>query len=383
MATAEPLASQLNHALIEAAARGPLALERELAASEFPRVRPGHALFAWRGAAEGVELLRWIHAGVDRTPFRAVQGSDLWLLELPVEDRGRFEYKLGLHGNGHGAEHWILDPLNPHRAGDPFGENSVCRTFGYQVPDWTRPQGAPAGRIEEIGIRSPAFGEDRRERIYLPAAHDPARPYPVLVVHDGEDYVAYADLAVSLDNLIAACDVPPLVAVLVQTRDRMRDYTGGRAHARYIATELLPTLDQRLRITANPSERVLLGASLGAVASLSTVLRYRGVYGGLILKSGTFILDPRKLEARPHPVFRRTARFVEALRRTPELQEMRVFVSSGELEGLAEDNRALAAHLQSKGVDVLFRSTWDGHHWHNWRDQLRTALMWVLRGQIT
>ena len=49
-----------------------------------------------------------------------------------------------------------------------------------------------------------------------------------------------------------------------------------------------------------------------------------------------------------------------------------------ELEGLAEENRALAELLKEKGVDVEFQSSWDGHHWHNWRDQLRDALIWVL-----
>ena len=55
------------------------------------------------------------------------------------------------------------------------------------------------------------------------------------------------------------------------------------------------------------------------------------------------------------------------------------FVSTGELEGLADENRALAEFLRERGADVLFKSAWDGHHWHNWRDQLRDGLTWVLR----
>jgi len=127
---------------------------------------------------------------------------------------------------------------------------------------------------------------------------------------------------------------------------------------------------------------VLLGASLGAVASLSTAIRQPGVFGGLVLKSGSFILDEESLAERPHPVFHRTARFVEALRRVGDLPAMRAFVSTGELEGLADQNRALADFLRARGVDVLFRAAWDGHHWHNWRDQLRAGLMWVLRGEV-
>jgi enterochelin esterase family protein len=77
-------------------------------------------------------------------------------------------------------------------------------------------------------------------------------------------------------------------------------------------------------------------------------------------------------------VFHRAARLVRALRRAPKLPPTRAFVSTGELEGLAEENRALANFLRDQGVDVLFKSAWDGHHWHNWRDQLRDGLVWAL-----
>ena len=345
--------------------------------NDFPLVQPGSATFAWRGEAERVELLRWIHGGVDRTPFVRVPGTDLWLLALAVADGGRFEYKLGVARNG--GEEWVVDPLNPVRAGDPFGENSVCRTWGYERPEWSKPRGAPTGRIERLPVDSEVFGEAREERIYLPSGYEADGEYPLVVIHDGTDFVTYADLSTSLDNLIAAGDLPPLIAVLVQTRDRTGEYARGRRHARYIVREVLPTVATRWGLTGDPARRVLLGASLGAVASLSTAFRYPGVFGGLVLKSGSFILDQRKLEARPHPVFHRIARLVRALRRAPDLPATRAFVSTGELEGLADQNRAMAEFLRSHGVDVLFKSAWDGHHWHNWRDQLRDGLMWVLR----
>lgn len=131
--------------------------------------------------------------------------------------------------------------------------------------------------------------------------------------------------------------------------------------------------------SARPSERVLLGASLGAVASLATTFRHPGMFGGLVLKSGAFIFDDRLLETRESPAFRRVARLVRVLRRAPELPATRAFISTGELEGLAYENRVLADFLRAQGVDVLFKSAWDGHHWHNWRNQLLDGLRWVLR----
>lgn len=348
-----------------------------LASVQTPLVEPGAATFLYHGDASRVELLRWIHAGVDHNPFARVPDTRLWHLRLPATDGGRFEYKLAVHGPG--GEQWINDPLNPDRAGDPFGENSVCHSFGYARPEWSLPRGAPAGRVETLDVESPTFGQTRQERVYLPAAYREDGAHPLVVIHDGRDFVSYADLTVSLDNLIEAGDLPPLVAVLAQAGDRMSEYPRGRRHARYLVEELLPAVTARHAVTREPGGRVLLGASLGAVASLATAFRFPGVFGGLVLQSGTFVLDQAKLAGRTHPVFHRTARLVRAIRRAPDLPGTRAYVSTGELEGLAQENRALADVLRERGVDVMFRASWDGHHWHNWRDHLRDGLMWVLR----
>lgn len=352
------------------------AVDAFVAQIESPLKEPGALTFLWRGEAVSVQLLRWIHAGVDTQVFVRAVGTDLWYLRLPVTDGGRFEYKLNIIG--HHGEHWILDPLNPHRAGDPFGENSVAMSYGYSRPAWSMFKDSPKGSLVPFRIDSEVFHTSRQEQVYLPHGYDSDMQYPLVVIHDGGDYDDYADLTVSLDNLIQDGDIPPLIAVLIQADDRMSEYPKGRRHARYITQELLPALTEQFRISQQPSDRILLGASLGAVASLATSFRFPGVFGGLILKSGSFILDQSKLQQRSHPVFARVASLIEAVRRAPDLPPTRAFVSTGELEGLADENRALAAHLRDRGAEVMFRSSWDGHHWHNWRDQLRDALMWVL-----
>ena len=363
-------------ALLAGGAPSDAAIDAFLMGRDLPLSQPGALTFLWRGDAIHVEILRWIRAGVDRAPFTRIPDSDLWMLHLPVEDNGRFEYKLNIVRAG--GEEWVLDPLNPNRAGDPFGENSVAMTFGYQRPAWSVANGAPKGHVEGLEVESAVFGEARREQVYVPPGYVATGVYPLVIFHDGGDYATYADLRVSLDNLIDAGDIPPLIAVLVQAGDRMSEYPRSRRHARYVVHELLPAIEDRYAIDPDPRHRVLLGASLGAVASLSTAFRYPGTFGGLILKSGTFILDASLLKHREHPVFRKTARLVEAMKRAPALPETRAFVSTGELEGLATQNRAMADFLESHGVSVKFQSSWDGHHWHNWRDQLRDALMWVL-----
>jgi enterochelin esterase family protein len=380
-APAEPAMHHALWRLIASGRRSPDAILDFLAQNESPLVDPWSLTFLFHGEADVVYLMRFIHGAADGLPLARIEGTDLWHLRLPVEPGARFEYKLDVVRGGHSE--WITDPLNPNRAKDPFGANSVAMGFDYERPEWSKPRGAPPGRFEEIAVASAAFGETRDVRVYLPAGYAADRRHPLLVVHDGDDFVNFANLTTVLDNLIDAGDIPPVVAALTQTPHRMDEYVHGRRHARFLTKEVLPLIEERYALEREAGGRVLLGASLGAVVSLSTAWRTPGVYGGLILKSGSFILDEAKLDRRPHPVFHRIARLMRVLRLAPDLPGTRAFVSTGELEGLADENRALALFLRERGVDVLFKSAWDGHHWHNWRDQLRDGLTWVLRPDDT
>ena len=287
------------------------------ASTTFPLVEPGAVTFVWRGEADagGAAALHprrrrpaAVRAAARHRPLAAAAAG---------RERGAVRVQAGGR-RGREARTGSLDPLNPARAEDPFGQNSVCHTFGYARPAWSEPRGAPAGRIEELGVASAAFGETReraglsagrlRSGAGVSAGGRPRRRRLPRLCRSRRS---------SLDNLIAAGELPPLVAALVQTRDRMGEYSGGRRHARYLARELLPELEARSASSRRPRQRVLLGASLGAVASLATAFRYPGVFGGLVLKSGSFIFDERKLARRPHPVFYRIARLVRALRRAP------------------------------------------------------------------
>ena len=116
----------------------------------------------------------------------------------------------------------------------------------------------------------------------------------------------------------------------------MGEYARGRRHARYLAGELLPTLCARFALSERPEDRVLLGASLGAVDSLATAFRYPGVFGELVLQSGTFILDKSALERRPNPASHRAAPLMRAAKRAAHLPATRAFVSGGRRHLLAD-----------------------------------------------
>jgi enterochelin esterase-like enzyme len=345
--------------------------------NRFPLIEPTAATFVYRGEADAVYLRRWMHGARDGEALERLPSSDLWHLRVPLSRGARLEYKFDVVRDGDSV--WINDPLNPELATDPFGANSVCRAFGYVPPAWSAPDpAAPGGRIEELRVQSAAFGEERRVGAYLPAGFREDRSYPLLVVHDGEDFVAHAGLAGILDNLIHRGDIPPAIAVLSQAQDRIAEYTGGARHEDFVALDLLPTVRERLPVREDPGDVVLVGASLGAVASLSTAWHHAGTVGALVLLSGSFIFDRRLLHARD-ALFARIADFVDRLRTEPRDLPPRAFVSCGIYEGLIGQNQALAGFLREAGSEVRFSEPRDAHHWQNWRDQMHAALTWTLQ----
>jgi len=82
------------------------------------------------------------------------------------------------------------------------------------------PPPAPA-RFEPLVIDSNALGR-RTGALYLPARFRRSRQYPLLVVHDGSDYLNYAGIKTILDNLIHRSRSRKLIVAFTDSPDRLR-----------------------------------------------------------------------------------------------------------------------------------------------------------------
>ena len=345
-----------------------------------PIVDPGGVTFVYHGAADAVRLRCWIHGLPASQPFERVGDGDLWVLRVELPENSRIEYKFEVERDG--REEWILDPLNPLRAADPFGANSVAQGHGYARPEWTEDDAAARpGTVEEITLASAALGEQRRVGVYLPARFRRGRRYPLLVVHDGWDYLRYASLDTVLDNLIHRLEIPPLIAALTESPDRLIEYAGHAAHARFVAEELPRQLENDFPLLPGPAARGLMGASFGAVASLHAAWRHPGSYGRLVLQSGSFAFSDIGHHRRSE-TFDPVARFVNEFRRRPGRPAERMYLSCGIYESLIYENRSLVPLLRHHGIEVRYEEVRDGHNWENWRDRLQSALTWLFPGPL-
>lgn len=348
---------------------------------EFPIVEGKNATFLWRGEADEVKLRHFIFGLETSQPLQRIEGTNVWYLDVEIPPRSRVEYKLEVRRGDHNE--WIEDPLNPHRARDPFGANSVLQGEGYDHPEWSRhdPKSRP-GVLEPFSMHSEAFGHTRKGHLYLPARFRRTRQYPLLVVHDGSDYLNYAGLKTVLDNLIERCEIPALVACFMDSPDRLKEYADDERHARFLTEELSPHLESRLPLFGTPRGRCLMGASFGGVAALSTAVRYPGYWGRLLLQSGSFAFTDIGHHNRRGPLFNPVVKFMNAFRDQPASVSERVFVSCGVYESLIYENRSLVPLLDETGMQVRFVEARDGHNWENWRDRSREGLSWLFPGPL-
>jgi enterochelin esterase-like enzyme len=95
-------------------------------------------------------------------------------------------------------------------------------------------------------LRSRALGRDAHVTLYLPARFRPTASYPLLVVHDGGDFLQYASMKTVLDNLIHRLDVAETVVAFTHPGDRLDEYANSAAHSRFLTQELLPELESSL-----------------------------------------------------------------------------------------------------------------------------------------
>lgn len=357
------------------------AIDRFLAEHSFPLREGTTATFVYRGSAQEVHLRHWIYGLESTLAFTRMADSDLWYLVLELPAESRIEYKFDVVRDG--KHEWIRDPLNPNLAHDPFGANSVYQGVGYETPEWTVPdEEARAGRIEEVTLRSKAFGQQRILRVYLPARFRKTRSYPVLIVHDGSDYLRFAGLKTVLDNLIFRLEIPELIVAMTDSADRLGEYMANPDHDRFIAREVPAALKRRFPVEPDPSEWGLMGASLGAVATLSAAWRNPGRFGKLLLQSGSFVFTDIGDRNWRGAQWDSVVGLMNAFREAPGRPVESLFVSCGMYETLIYENRSLVPILQSTGMDLRYVEARDGHNWENWRDRLRVGLSYLFPGPL-
>lgn len=347
--------------------------------------------FLWRGdgGTRNVAVVGGPPPLQERPRLTHLNGSDVWYRTEIVPNDARIAY--WFHVNVPDgppprtpAEYdkfirecpQTADPLNPNRVGD----SSLLELPGAAPQPWIKQRGdLPPRRLEEHAIHSSALDEDRKFAVYTPPGYDAkGKPCGLLVAFDGD---GLAEDPITLDNLIAAGRIPPLVAVFVRQRDRWHELTCSPKFVQFLADELVPWMRANYAVSADPKRVIVRGLSLGGLMSSYCAFQRPDVFGNVLSQSGSYQWFP-ELDltsaalppANAEPAWL-TRQYVDAPKR-----DVTFYLEAGRFEdishsGLLTENRRFRDVLRAKGYTVHYSEFTGGHDVVNWRGSFADGLI--------
>lgn len=318
------------------------------------------------GRLAGVRLVQEIGLA---SPLDFVRTRGVWRLRVGLPDVHRMEYLFEIRDH-HGDRMTINDPANPLRAPGAFGEKSVLELDGYAPPAWL--VATPVASTESsLQVPAPDLDGALDVTVWTPAELRPDERAPLLIVHDGPEFVRLANVTQYLGAAMAAGNLPPVRAALVAPGDRNVWYSANAAYARALSEDVLKALDAAAPATA----RVGVGASLGGLALLHAHRSFPDRFDGLLLQSGSFftpVLDPQESD---FSGFAAVTEFVATVHgSSSDPRPVPVVLTCGTVEENLPNNELMAATLRRLGYAVRMVTVPDAHNYTAWRDALHPHL---------
>jgi enterochelin esterase-like enzyme len=263
--------------------------------------RHRHVTFLWRGSDRPtrVTVMGGLPSANMAKPLTRLGDTDLWYLTETHSTEARFQYVFQINGPEMLPMEWgaLMREMqqNPPRP-DPFNTREYAGWSYLELPDappqpWIRKQaGVPGGHQTREKFKSQILNAEYRLSIYTPPAYDKdGRRCWLMIAFDG----GFGMMDVTLDNLLAAGKIPPLVVVGIQNinpQTRMRDLDCSDKFAMFLANELVPWSRKTYRVYDDPTHTIVGGMSLGGKMAAYCGLKHCGVFGKVLSQSGSFAM---------------------------------------------------------------------------------------------
>ena len=285
----------------------------------------------------------------------------------------------------------LPDPHNPSRmtmGKDPDDRNDAAVDLSIaSLPKaprmrWSETTGGLHWREAQHRLGSRHLRSQRRVWVYLPSEFDPRRKrYRLVVVFDGVEYSSAIPTPRIVEGLVRANRIPPTVLVLVghAPHARTKELGANLDFSRFLATELVPWLRRKYRLSTKAEDTVLAGSSLGGLAAAHAALHYPDRFGKVFAQSGAFGFPLSGPGGTP-------ATLMEEFVRTPR-HSTEFYLNAGTLETIALPGfpATLLGHarymrdvLRAKGYRVTYAEFEGAHDYACWRATFADGLIALL-----
>jgi len=311
--------------------------------------------FIYQGTAVSLEIAGDFTGWNPSMHMTGVNGTNFYYSSAHFESDARLDYKFVINSN------WILDPKNPYTCTGGFGPNSELRMPAYVVPpeiSWY--SNIPHGIIRDTSFYSSNLNNTRPVKIYLPPGYSVQKQYPIIVFHDGLEYVSLANTNNIFDYLIAHHEIEPVIGVFVPPIDRQNEYAGNKkdAFTAFIVNELMPVIDQKYTTSKDPRKRATLGASDGGNIALYLGMKHPETFGKIGAQSSDVQTDIST-------TFQNSAKMN---------LEFYMDIGTYDIPVLIPMVNNFIQILQNKNYVYQFKQWHEGHSWGNWKGHLSLAL---------
>jgi len=333
--------------------------------------------FIWRGDAKRVVLHGGLPAAELFKPLTRLRGSDVWYRTERLHRKSRVSYGFRINApaeNPKTIQEIVTSMAMSSPQPDPENPRRIFTVFSVlELPDapaqpWiTARKNVKKGVLKPHKVHSKILGKIRDISVYVPPVSPKDGFYHLLVLFDGEGHVMPEILPTPtiLDNLIASKKIPPTVAVFVNGGEsRNRDMAFSSGFTDFVATELVPWVRKKYRITTNPAKCVIGGMSLAGHGAAYCGFRHSEVFGNVLSQSGSFGISPGF--ALKFPEYdTETGWLTKKFAKSPK-RKLRFYLEIGLFERFYEvnsvlENRRFRDVLTAKGYPIVYSEFYGGH----------------------
>ena len=350
--------------------------------------------FLARGARKNVKMLGG--PANDIYPLERLGDSDVWFRTVSVPAGTLFSYQLAtdvpdFSGPDRARRVAILakakaDPLNrhpwPETAPDAYNQSSTFRVAGGALKPWFATHAQAQGKLTHHRLASQALKNERDIWIYRSPGVEPSNEEtPFLFVFDGEQFLKEGHLERSIDALVEAGKIPPLVAIFLSSIDnvvRAEELPDSDVFADFMAGELRSFVASQTGMTPKAERSILAGSSFGGLGATTIALKHPEAFGNVLSLSGSYWWSPKGAYSGDNMAARRVA--------TGQHEAVRFYLAAGLFEStrgdgfasILEPNRHLRDVLTARNYAVIHEEYPSAHDMFAWREILPQGLITLL-----